>query len=224
MATSPVPPPPAKTFEVELPAGGLMFLQSAEEKDLWERSADRYIEDYQLNKTNDLILLGAILQQQIILFRAQRALNGMKPEVDAAGVPTGRYKLVDVESDEVAGLTRVLNTATGEIRTIEKALGIDKVTREAGGAVTVANYLKTLKKAAHERGIHISKRFVAHEKFANELRTMLRMFQNLDAEDRAYHNLTEEQILKWASEELAKLEEIDKKFAHERGKLYAGRL
>lgn len=225
MAVAPTaPPPPVPQFQVSLPAGGIMYLQSPEEVDLWEKSADRYIEDYHLTKTNDLVLLGAILQQQVILFRAQRKMNGMEPEVDAAGVPTGRYKMVQPESDEVQGLTKILNTATGEIRSIEKALGIDKVTRESGGQVSVSNYLKTLKKAAHERGIHISKRFLAYEEFANQFRTMLRMYRNLDAEDRAYHNLTEDGLLKWASDELAKLEEIDKKFAHEKGKLYAGKL
>lgn len=201
-----------------------MHLQSAEEVTLWKKSADRYVEDYQLSKTNDLVLLGAILQQQIILFRAQRKLNGMQPQVDANGVPTGQYTMVEIESDEIAGLTRIMNTATGEIRSLEKALGIDKVTREQGGTVTVANYLRTLKKAAHDRGIHISKRLLAYEKFANELRTMLRMFHNLDAEDRAYHNLTEEGMLKWCSDQLAALEEIDKKFAREKGKIYAGQL
>lgn len=218
------PPPPKDNFEVELPAGGVMFLQSPEEVDLWQNSAERYVEDYQLNKTNDLILLGAILQQQIILFRAQRKLNGMDPEVDANNVPTGRYKLVQIESDEVQGQTKILNTATSEIRAIEKALGIDKVTREQGGAVTVGSYIRTLKKAAHERGIHISERLVKYDAFVNQLRTMLRMFHNLDAEDRAYHNLTETGILSWASDELAKLEQADKDFAHHFGKLYAGKL
>lgn len=226
MAVAPPPPPspPTVNFEVELPAGGLMYLQSPEEVDLWKKSAERYVEDYQLTKTNDLVLLGAILQQQVILFRAQRKLNGMDPEVDANGVPTGRYKLVENDGDEVQKQSRILNTATKEIRDIEKALGIDKVTREQGGAVTVASYIRTLKKAAHERGVHVSERFIKYEAFANQLRTMLRMFHNLDAEDRAYHNLTEAGILAWASDELAKLEQADKDFAHHFGKLYAGKL
>jgi hypothetical protein len=50
---------------------------------------------------------------------------------------------------------------------IEKVLGIDKVGRESGSAHTLANYLKTLKDAAHARGIHISKRVIAYEEFVN---------------------------------------------------------
>lgn len=223
MSAATAPPPPAQ-FQVELPAGGIMHLQSPEEVDLWDKSSQRYIEDYHLTKTNDLVLLGAILQQQVILFRAQRSLNGMEPEVDNAGVPTGRYKVVKPDSDDVQKHTKSMNTATGEIRGIEKALGIDKVTRESGGQVSVSNYLMTLKRAAHARGIHISHRFKRYEEFANQLRTMLRMFHNLDAEDRHYHDLTEEKILAWAQRELAEIEELDKKFAHEEGKLYAGKL
>lgn len=203
---------------------GVLQVQSAEEVALWENSAERYIEDYQLSKTNDLVLLSAILQQQLILFRAQRRINGMVPETDPSGIPTGRYKMELVESDEIAGLTKILNTATGEIRSLEKALGIDKVTREAGGQVSVTNYLRTLKTAAHLRGIHISKRLLGYEAFANQLRTMLRMQLNLDAEDRAYHDLSPEKIMEWCSGELAKLEQMDRDFAHEKGKLYIGKL
>lgn len=219
------PPPSGKpVFVVQLPAGGDMHLQTPEEVEMWTRSSERYQEDYQLVKTNDLVLLGAILQQQVTLFRAQRKLNGMEPELDNAGVPTGNYKQIEIDAEMTGSLLKMLNTATGEIQKIEKALGIDKVTREAGGAVSVPNYVRELKAAAHERGIHITKRTLAYEKFANELRTSLRMLHNLDAEDRNYHNITPDKLLEWCSEQLKDLEEIDKKFAAERGRLYVGKL
>jgi hypothetical protein len=62
-----------------------MWLQSDEEVELWKLSHERYVEDYQLAKTNDLVLLGAILQQQITMFRAQRKMNGMEPEMTRQG-------------------------------------------------------------------------------------------------------------------------------------------
>lgn len=211
-------------FQVELPAGGLLHLQAAEEVDLWEKSSERYRDDYHLSKTNDLVLLGAILQHQVELFRAQRRLNGQKPELDAADQPTGKYVqevLDDKDRDQVMAR---LNKSSQEIRSIEKALGIDKVTREAGGAVSVENYLRTLKAAAHERAIHISKRVLEYERVVNEARWKLRIMENCDAEDRAYHDLTPDNLLKWLSEELNALEEADKKFDRERGKIYVGKL
>ena len=212
-------------FEVELPgSGGRMYLQSAEEVELWQRSSAKYVEDYHLTKMNDLVLVGAILQQQITLFRAQRILNGMKPEVDNAGVPTGRYEQVELDADDVNAYMRILNTAADQIQKIEKSLGIDKVTREAGGTVSVSNYLMTLKKAAHERGIHISKRVIKYEGFVNDLRWRLRVLNNADAEDRAYHDITPEKVLEWCDGQLKELEEVDKKFAKERGKVFIGKL
>ncbi len=218
------PPPPQPKFEVELPAGGLMALQTAEEVQLWRNSSAKYIEDYHLTKTNDLVILGAILTQQLIIFRAQRKLNGMQAQVDASGVATGAYVMVDLDGEETSRFQKILNTASTEIKAHEKHLGIDKVTREQGGTISIESYIRTVKKAAHDRGIHISKRFIAHEKFANQLRTMLRMFYNLDTEDRAYHDLTEANIMKWCSDQLAEIEELDRKFAHEKGRLYAGKL
>lgn len=212
-------------YEVELPAGGKMWLDSDEEVELWEHSAKRYIEDYHLAKTNDLVLLGAILQQQIETFRAQRLLNGLQPEVDANGTPTGRYVRVELDADERDKALRRLNTATSEIRGIEKALGIDKVSREAGGTVSIENYLRTLKAAAHERGIHIAERTLAYEKFANDLRWRVRVLKNTDAEDRAYHGLeTPEKLIDWAEDELKGLEQVDKDFATQKGKLFIGKL
>jgi hypothetical protein len=193
--------PSMQVFEVELPSGGKMFLQSAEEVALWEQSHERYVEDYHLTKTNDLVLVGAILQQQVTLYRAQCALNGVEAELDNAGVPTGRYKQHKLD-----------------------ALGIDKVSREAGGAVTVENYLRTLKRAAHDRGIHISKRVIAYEQFCMDLKTRLRILKNADAEDRNYHDITPERVLAWATEQLDALEEVDKRFAREKGKVYIGKL
>lgn len=213
-----------QTFSVDLPTGGPMYLQSAEEVELWNGSKLRYIEDYHLTKMNDLVLLGVLLQQQLIVFRAQRKLNGMEPELDNANVPTGRYVQVEVDDGDYQGALNQLNKASAEIQKTEKALGIDKVTREAGGAMSVSNYLRTLKSAVHDRGIHLSKRVIAYEGFVQELRSRLRMLKNLDAEDRAYHNITPDAILEWADDELQALEKIDKDHAREWGKLYAGKL
>jgi hypothetical protein len=212
--------------EVELPAGGRIQLQSIEEVELWENSHRRYIEDYHLNKTNDLVILGGLLMQQVLLFRAQRKINGMIPEVDNNNVPTGRYRL-DPDQDEgvKAAARKELNEAMAEIRRAEQSLAIDKVSREAGGTVTVEDYIRRLKRAAHDRGIHLNKRFIAYEALANELRTKIRMLRNLDAEDRAYEGVpTADAVLDWAEQELKSLEEADKRYARDKHKLYVGKL
>lgn len=211
-------------FEVELPGGGKLHLLSAEEVKMWNDSEAAYKTDYALQKTNDLILLGAILTQQLALFRAQQRINGMEPRLDANNVPTGEMIVVKLKASELAAAQNTVRAASKEIRDLEIALGIDKKSREAGGQQTVPQYVTLLKRAAHEYGVHISKRTLAYEAFCMALRTKLRILLNADDEDKAYEGVSEEAILDWARNELTLLEEVDKKFAKEKGKVFVGKL
>jgi hypothetical protein len=211
-------------FSVELPAGGTMHLQTPDEVALWEGALERYEEDYNFTKMNDRFTLGSLLQQQIILFRCQTQINGMEPQLDASGVPTGSYKAVELDPNQIDRYQKQMIAASSEMRALEKQLGIDKATRESGGAHTVDNYLKELKRAAHQRGVHISKRTLEYERVINDARVRLRLLLNGDAEDRRYHNITPKTILMWLKEECDKLEEVDKRFSKEKGKLFIGKL
>ncbi len=191
---------------------------------MWEAAEQNYRKDYALDKANDLVLLGAILTQQLALFRAQQEVNGMKPEFDENGLPSGQYKRVALKPSELKAAQEIVIRASKEIRELESTLGIDKRTRDAGGKQTVADYLSELKRAGNQFGVHISKRTLAYEAFCMALRTKLRILANADAEDKAYEGVSEESVLEFARNELAQLEEVDKKFANEKGKVFVGRL
>lgn len=190
-------------YRVDLPAGGSLELDSPDEVQLWNTSAKRFIDDYGLSKTNDLVLLGAILSQQLAMYRAQRALN---------------------EPKQAASAQNTIKKAAEEIRELEKALGIDKKSREAGGKHDMAAYVTTLKRAAHEKGVHVTARVKAYEHLAMELRWRVRLLRNGDAEDRAYHGISERGIIDWLEQQLAELEEKDKQWAKDKGRLFLGRL
>lgn len=192
-------------FDVDLPAGGRIELQDADEVAMWNQNAEKYIEDYALSKQNDLVLLGSILTQSLAMYRAQR-------------------DMVQAESDKMAQAQNRVAKATEEIRNIEKALGIDKKARESGGQHTLASYVATAKKAAHVKGVRISERVKAYEGFVMGLRWRLRLLRNGDAEDRAHHGISEEAVVVWCEEQVAALEEADKKWAHEEGAVFVGRL
>lgn len=211
-------------YTVHLPSGGTLHLQTADEVDLWETAAQRYREDYVLQKHNDLVTLGALLQQQIILFRCQTAINGMEPELDAQNVPTGRYARTEIDGADLAAYQRTLTEAAKEMRALEKQLGIDKATREQGGAHTLDNYVRTLKRAAHDRGIHITKQVIEYQSVTKELGWKLRLLYNGDKQDRAYHNITPKTVLDWLRDETERLEQLDRDFARDKGKLYVGQL
>jgi hypothetical protein len=211
------------TFEVDLPAGGRLNLHSLAEVELWEESSKRYMSDYQLTQQNDLLLLGAILSQQLAMFRAQQRMNGMTPELDANGVPTGAYQRKELKVTDMSAAQGTIIKASQEIRELEKTLGIDKKNREAGGAHTVQNYVTTLKAAARSYGLHLSRRMQAYEAMAMETRWKLRLLRHGDPEDRAYHHVTPQTICDWLEAELARLEELDQRYAVEKHKVFVGR-
>jgi hypothetical protein len=211
------------TFEVELPAGGRLHLHSLEEVELWEESAKRYVQDYQLTQQNDLLLLGAVLSQQLAMFRAQQRMNGMAPELDEKGVPTGDYIRRELKVSDMSAAQSTIVKASVEIRELEKALGIDKKTREAGGAHNVQNYVQTLKAAARQYGLHLSHRMQAYEAVMMEARWKIRLLRNGDAEDRRYHNLTDKTFVDWLEKELKRLEGVDQQFAREKHAVFIGR-
>lgn len=190
-------------LDVELPAGGTITLDSADEVSLWNESMEKYVDDYGISKQNDLTLLGAILTQGVIMYRAQAEL---------------------MDEKKVAGAQNRLISASNQIQQLEKALGIDKKTREAGGQHTVANYVATLKQSGRAKGIHIASRVKAYEAFMMELRWRLRVLDNADAEDRQHHGVSEATVLDFCRTNLAKLEEADKKWSHEVGKVFIGKL
>lgn len=223
--TSPESPEPTRPkFEVDLPAGGKLVLLSSEEVNMWDEGVKHYKADYGLVKTNDLMMLGALLTQQLALFRAQQRINGMVPRLDHNNVPTGEYEMVTLKASELNAAQETVRKASAEIRQIEQSLGIDKKTREQGGTQTVQQYVSTLKLAANQYGIHISKRLKEYEKFNMALRTKLRILANADAEDKAYEEISEEKVLEWARQQLAHLEQVDKEFAKEKGALVVGKL
>lgn len=212
------------THKVELPGGGEIALQTQEEVDLWNESAKRYIDDYQLTQQNDLNLLGSLLAQQLIAFRASQALAGMEPEFDARGLPTGYYIKSPNAAKLAAGAQKTLILASDQIRAIEVTLGIDKKTREAGGQHTVQNYVSTLKAAGREYGLRIQQRVMEYERILMDARQRLRILYNADDEDRQYHNITPDTICAWLFDELGMIEEDDKRHARDKMRIYVGKI
>lgn len=208
-----MPIPQQSGHDFELPNGAVIRLDEIDEVEHLQQSADLLTADYTFDKYNDRVMLGALLLQQLTLYRAQKTL------AKTVGKGPGQ-----VGVQEAQAARKSLLESAEEIRALEKALGIDKKTREAGGQHTVQTYITTLKRAAHEYGVHIAERTKAYEDFAMELRVKLRMLDNADVEDRGHHGISEQSILDYCRGKLSELEEVDKTFANQKGKLWAGKL
>jgi hypothetical protein len=214
----------SETFEVELLAGGKLALLSADEVDRWTTLSESYREDFGIVKTTDLAQVDIILQMHIDVFRAQRAKSGLEVEFDEDEHPTGAYTKVDVGAGERDRLNKEILGGSKEIRALESALGIDKKTRDAAGGKDNADYLVTLKSVAADYGVHVVARTKAIEQFIMDLRWRLRLNRVGDDEDKRYHDCTDQGILRWANRQVDALEEKDKEWAREKGKLWMAKV
>jgi hypothetical protein len=213
-----------EAFEVQSPAGGKLILRSQEEVDLYTEMDESYRKDYRLVRQSELVLLGSILSQALALYRATQDMSGMHVRRDKSGIPTGEYEHRDLKPAERAAIQKIIADATKEIRDTEKALGIDKKSRDAGNQESVAAYIATLKRAAHRMGVHIHERVKKYEEFNMALQWRLRLLRNGDDEDKKYHDLSPEKVCKWAEEQLAGIDDFNKQFAKSQSKLFGGKL
>ena len=210
---------------VELPGGGGRIpLQSRDEYDQWVRLEAAYREEYQFTKINDLTALSTLLVQHINLFRAQLGLSGRVPAVDEDGLPTGGYEQRPLKSSEIRSFQEQITQASKEIREIEKAIGVDKKSRESAGEENNRQWLIRMKARAHRYGLHVSRRVTAYEAFVMELRWRIRLNEIGDAEDKHYESCDDAGIIFWIRQQLKELEEADRKFAADEGALVVGRL
>lgn len=193
----------ARKYKANLPAGGQIELNSAEEVDEWNKLAEGYIADFGLIRTNELAQLGAILAQQIAQNRAMQDMSDVRKAPAAVSIITKTSETI------------------GEL---EKRLGIDRKTLQSGAKDDLGDYVKLLKKFGHARAVHITERTKAYEAFCMELRWKLRVLDNADDEDKRHHGLSFESVCQWAAVQLAELEGKDQAWAHEKGKLFVGRL
>lgn len=209
-------------FEVDLPAGGKLPLQTIEEVDVYEEARDSYLRDFRIQHHSDKLAVGSLLMMHLEVFRNQQRLNGMEAELDANGVPTGRYVKAQMKQQDKTAALSVLLKVQEEIRSAEKALGVDKKTRDAGGQYDTKAYVDAMKDAANQYGVHLSRRYQAYDAFVRALRVKIKMLDTLDAEDLQHENISVDTIQSFIRASLDRLEEADKKFAHEKGRLIVG--
>lgn len=217
-------------YKVEMLAGGDVNLLSEAEVDRWNTLAHQYIDDFGITYTNDKAMLDVILQQHIVLFRAQQAINGLVPELDDEGLPTGRMHYTKPKPSEIQREQEIIIAASKEIRAMEVSLGLDKKSRDASGQQTLESYIAALREVGHEYGVHIVERTKAFEFFVMELSWRSRLNETGDDEDKAYrlqddvHDCSDTGVLAWVRENLETLRAIDAEFAAQKGKLYTGRV
>ena len=211
-------------YHEKLPHGGTVTLQNPEEVAYFRELRKTYESEYAtlLLKPNDRNRLSQLIGFELISHRLTQRMMGAINTYDNDGNITGIEKIDPVE---MANISVALPKVHDEIRKLEGALKIDKRTREGSGEGDIRNYMETLKKAAIQYKVHLSKRYTAFDEFVNELRWRMRVFTTADSEDRAYHGIdTVEKLHEWIEKSLLELDEVDKEFAINKQSLWLGKV
>lgn len=214
--------PQIQLHEADLPGGGTILLLSPQEVKFYEEIKRSLTNDFKFESVNDQLILGQLLTFHVQAHREQQRMMGQLPSYDSQGQVEGFVSVPDAERDMAA---ERLPKIQKEIRELEKALKIDKTSREGDGTYDIAAYFERLKGAALEYGVHISERYTMLDNFMGELQWRLRVYNNADLEDKRYHGIdTAEKLLKWAEDEANKFVEFDKTFARDKQAVWVGDL
>lgn len=201
--------------EVKLVTGGTLALRNDEEVEVWETLSKHYKEDFELSKISELSKVDLIVQQQIDILRAQKALGGMLPKFDDDGLFLGVYEHKALKQGERDHYQGIILAASKEVGRLETQLGIDKKTRDASGKGELEDVLLQLKDISQRYGVQVTERNHIIEQMFMDLSWRLRLNERGDEEDQRYHDCTDDGIIRWARDAVAQIHEFDQDFAKE---------
>jgi hypothetical protein len=185
-------------LRVTTPDGQTITLMHVDEVRYYEQLLRKYTEDYNFTNIADLTTLSSILYYETLMFRYQKwGLSG---------------KMYDGKPANPKGVGDDSKTASTELRQLRKALGIDRVTREAGQGETIAEYI-------HNLGIRAKRFGVMRNKQAEKAITLWRALMaetgchlRSDEEERVEFKRHAEDVVQWIVDHMDEFNEIDEAF------------
>jgi len=188
--------PTSQHVAVTTPAGASVTVMNQDEADYYNQVAARYQSDNKFSNISDILELDRILTMELMCYRwSLWILTGQDY--------TGR----SVNPTEVQ---KSIETYSKEIRGIKKDLGIDKSTRDKGGAESLADYIENLRVRAREFGITRNKQAVRAITLLMQIRALITLYDNSTQSERKEFNVTAEELFDWIKQQFDEFEEIDK--------------
>ena len=190
----------AGALTVELPSGDEFTVMSQDEVDWVETTTARYVSQFAFENALDLNMLDRCVQSELLHWRVSRWC--------ARGKDYDEHVVILEEWREF------LVKTSQEIRQMQKALGVDKVTREKlRGDGSVHVYLAQLRERAGHFGVNRSNQLERALTLVMELRTLVTMHDNCTPDERARFKISPDTILEWIRTTLGpEYDEIDEHF------------
>lgn len=194
MSSMAAPPDPnsnpygVQMYPVVTPSGGTVNLMTQEESDWYTDRRDTYVSQNRFTNQSDLNDLDRVLFMEVMINRwstwITQGFDYFMTRVDESKV-----------QQQIAEYSK-------ELRQVKKALGIDKITRDASKVESVGDYIRTLLQRAKEFGYHRNEQYEKAVTLIYELKTMVETYDRCDADEREDLDLSHETILDWVRENM----------------------
>jgi hypothetical protein len=188
-----------KEIEVEGPAGGLFTVITEDEKDQFEKLAEKYQKDNSFQNVSDLQDLERVIHTEVL---ALRYMNWLSIGNDYFGDP--------IDEKLYGDLVRGFHT---ELRQLKKAMGMDKTSRLKEAGLDVSDYVENLKARAKQFGVMRNKQHEEALTLFHELAGKIILMDNCTENEKKEQGVTETNVIDWIREEaMPKFREVDKHF------------
>lgn len=186
-------------YVVQTPAGAELSLMTPMEVQHYNDLSARYQSDNLFRNISDLLELDRILTMEIMCFRWAYWLLSEK---DYWGDPVN-----------VSELQKQHREYGKMILELKQGLGLDKKSRDANNAGTVADFIENLKVRAKEFGIHRDEQNYMAYNLLRELEGKVTLMRNASETEKTEFEAHASQIFNWFVDEvIPKLDGIDEHF------------
>lgn len=175
--------------EVVGPSGSTFEVLNDIEADFWNRSRDRYLEQFKFENITDLLDLDRVLTGELLSFRLSYWI-----------LHEGDYDSRAIDDTEMGALQRKRIETEKETRLLKEKMGLNRGRRQDSDQQAVWEYLNNLRSRAKEFGVHRDMQIAKSMDLLHELFTQVGIYNRGDEEERTHLKCNAEDILKWVSE------------------------
>jgi ATP-dependent helicase YprA (DUF1998 family) len=190
-------------FPIKLPSGAEFHVATEDEVKYLSERIQRYLTENVFTNVSDHQDLDKMVIFELFIHRWSQWLS---QSCDYYGDP--------IDSRQLAVQ---INNASGELRLVKKALGIDKVSRDrTRGEDSTVQYLANLRERAKAFGIVRNNQAAKAIELFQQLNALIGFHDRCDEEERQEFHATEKDIMQWIREvAIPEFEELDKAFRKE---------
>ncbi len=188
-----------EVVKVEGASGAEYYVLSVDEAAWFDKSMERYMDDYRFDNIADLQDLDRLLGLELLSYRYTAWLTrgvGYNGELfDEKAVKDHKQKV-----DQ-------------EIRLVKKSMGMDRKGRVESEQQSTADYLKGLLRRAEEFGIHRDNQIAKAMDILNETKKLIGLHNRCDEEERKHLGVELEDIFTWLQDvAIPEYDKIDAQF------------